>query len=84
MVKKGEGRAERQRSVKNAEGLHYGHLHTSVSPRGRLCDSEPENVVAMVVVAAAVVVVATVAAAIVGGACSDDCSLVVPPSSSET
>ena len=84
MVKKREGRAERQRSVKNAEGLHYGHLHTSVSPRGRLCDSEPENVVAVVVVAAAVVVVAAVAAAIVGGARCDGCSLVAPPFSSKT
>ena len=73
MVKKGEGRAERQRSVKNAEGLHYGHLHTSVSPRGRLCDGRPEGVMAVVVVAAAA------AAAIRCGACCDGCSLVAPP-----
>mgnify|MGYP003329827003 CR=1 FL=1 len=37
------------------EDTRIKHLRTSVSPRGRLCDSEPENVVAMVVVAAAVV-----------------------------
>ena len=61
------------------EDTRIKHLRTSVSPRGRFCDGEPEYVVAVVVDAAVVVVAAAIAVVTDGDACCDGSLLGAPP-----
>ena len=61
------------------EDTRIKHLRTSVSPRGRFCDGEPEYVIAVVVDAAVVVVAAAIAVVTDGDACCDGSLLGAPP-----
>ena len=74
-LKVGEGK----RSVERREGVYITSLRTSVFPRGRFCDGEPEYVIAVVVDAAVVVVAAAIAVVTDGDACCDGSLLGAPP-----